>query len=191
MSDIAKCPLCEKYIDTTFGADNCPKCGGNLSGQTLKNEAARYSPYRGVGGWLLLFVVGLTILGPLLNLSTVSNNLSEAGKIAEMFPSLATVLYLETALILLLTAFSIYAGVSLWAIRPKAVGTAKIYLLVLIAFSVLDLFIIMSADLPTPAASAAMGAGVMAIFRSAIYAVVWFLYLTKSERVYATYFAEE
>ncbi len=191
MSDIAKCPLCQQYIDTTFNQDNCPKCGGSLVGQVLKNEAAKYSPYYGVGGWLLLFVVGLTILGPLINLGTVGTNLSEAEKIREIFPSLVPIIYMETALVLLVTAFSIVAGIMLWTVRPKAVSVAKLYLVVLVVFSVLDLVLISGAGLPEPAASAAVNAGITGIFRSGIYALIWFLYLSKSDRVHATYFAED
>ena len=147
MSDIAKCPLYQKYIDTSFMVDSCPKCGGNLSGVELKNEAAKYSPYYGVGGWLLLFCISLTIISPLINISSIMSNLSEVGKLGEMFPSLVTIIYVEVALLLLLTAFSIYAGYRLWTIKPNAVGTAKIYLIVLVVFSVLDLLIVMMAGL--------------------------------------------
>lgn len=190
MSDVAKCPLCQKYIDNTFKQNSCPKCGGNISGYELKNEAAKYSPYYGVGGWLLLFCVSLTILGPLVNLGSIGRNLSEVNQSGTMLPSLVTIVYVEAALALVLTAFSIYAGVSLWMIRPKAVGTAKIYLIVLVVFSVIDLLLVMTVELPAPVASAAMGAGIGAIVRSAIYAGIWFAYLSKSERVYATYLAE-
>lgn len=191
MSDIAKCPLCQQYIDTTFNQDNCPKCGGSLVGRVLKNEAANHSPYYGVGGWLLLFVVGLTILGPLINLAGIGRSLSDASKIGAMYPSIVTVVYVEAALLLLLTAFSIYAGYCLWTIKPKAVGTAKIFLIVLVIFSFVDLFLVISADFPAPAAREAIRAAVTGIFRSVIYAGVWLLYLSKSERVHATYFAED
>ncbi|MGI9036572.1 MAG: hypothetical protein ACR2GD_11105 [Pyrinomonadaceae bacterium] len=30
MSDTTQCPLCHKYIDTTFAIDKCPKCHGSL-----------------------------------------------------------------------------------------------------------------------------------------------------------------
>lgn len=30
MSDVAKCPYCQKYIDVTFGVENCPKCKADV-----------------------------------------------------------------------------------------------------------------------------------------------------------------
>lgn len=44
MSDTAKCPLCNKYINTTFTLDACPKCGGDLSGQVLLTGHEPASP---------------------------------------------------------------------------------------------------------------------------------------------------
>lgn len=36
MSDIAKCPACQKYIDVTFKVEKCPKCQSDLSNIDIK-----------------------------------------------------------------------------------------------------------------------------------------------------------
>jgi hypothetical protein len=38
MSDTAKCPFCQKYIDVTFKLESCPKCNKSLARIELKNE---------------------------------------------------------------------------------------------------------------------------------------------------------
>lgn len=80
MSDVAKCPLCQKYIDITFNSETCPQCGGNLTAQDLKPEVR--GQYYGVGGWLLLLCVGMTILSPLINLMAIAREVSDSNKIS-------------------------------------------------------------------------------------------------------------
>lgn len=38
MSDVGKCPSCEKYFDATFAVQNCPKCGADLRAVDLKSH---------------------------------------------------------------------------------------------------------------------------------------------------------
>jgi phage FluMu protein Com len=41
MSDTARCPFCQKYIDVTFKLESCPKCNKSLAGIELKNEVVK------------------------------------------------------------------------------------------------------------------------------------------------------
>jgi phage FluMu protein Com len=41
MSDTARCPFCQKYIDVTFKLESCPKCKKSLAGIELKNEVVK------------------------------------------------------------------------------------------------------------------------------------------------------
>jgi hypothetical protein len=38
MSDLAKCPFCQKYFDSTFTVENCPKCSADLRNIDLKTD---------------------------------------------------------------------------------------------------------------------------------------------------------
>ena len=151
-------------------------------------SASLQTQYQGVGGWLLLFCVGLTILSPLLNLAAIGQTMDAVRLVGTSFPNFATVAYIEIALILGMIVFSIYTGVALWAIRPKAVTTAKIYLCCVVVVAFFDLLLVSSLDLPGAASSEARGAAISGIVRSIIYAGIWMAYLNNSKRVEATYY---
>lgn len=38
MSELAKCPFCQKYFDATFTVENCPQCSADLRGVDLKTD---------------------------------------------------------------------------------------------------------------------------------------------------------
>ncbi|MBS1794112.1 MAG: CD225/dispanin family protein [Acidobacteria bacterium] len=40
MSDVAKCPFCEKYFDSTFTVEKCPRCSADLTGVEIKSESS-------------------------------------------------------------------------------------------------------------------------------------------------------
>jgi len=184
MSDVAKCPLCQKYIDITFNPETCPQCGGNLTSQNLKPEAR--GQYYGVGGWLLLLCIGMTILGPFLSLMAIAREVTESNKISAYIPEIETAVKIEAAFTIILISLSIYAGISLWAIRPKAVLKAKLYLILLPILSILSIFLTESV-LPQSVKDAFIRESIYPLIRTVLYAVFWFLYLSNSQRVAETY----
>ncbi len=145
------------------------------------------SKYRGVGGWLLLLCVGLTIIGPLMRLSGIGSTMAELPRISAVLPSLVTLIYVENIFSLFITAFSVYAGYSLWAVKPNAVYKAKAFLITLVIFAVFDLFLIYMIELPVAVANEAIAQGIFGLVQSVLYTGVWFAYLTQSKRVRATY----
>ncbi len=144
--------------------------------------------YYGVGGWLLLFCVGLTILGPLRNFATIGQTMEAVRLVGGRFPGFATIAYIEIALILVMIAFSLYAGISLWMIRPKAVTIAKFYLGFVVIVSIIDFILVSSIDLPGAAQSEMTRTAVIGVVGSIFYAVIWTAYLNSSQRVQATYY---
>ena len=184
MSDVARCPLCQKYIDITFNPETCPQCGGNLTDQNLKPEVR--GQYYGVGGWLLLLCVGLTILGPLINLMSLAREVADSNKISAYIPEIETAVKIEAAFTILLIALSIYAGISLWAIRPKAVLKAKLYLILLPILTVISILLTESV-LPQTVKDAFIRESIYPLIRTILYAVFWYLYLSNSQRVAETY----
>jgi len=85
-------------------------------------------------GWLLLLCVGLTILGPLYAVASLTGSFRELTPLFDQFPGLMVLLVVDTTFTVGLMTFSIYAGVALWQIRPGAVSTAKRYLLWSLAY---------------------------------------------------------
>ena len=142
--------------------------------------------YKGVGGWLLLLCLTLTIFRPLFTLIGLVSALNTASLLSTQFPSFFTFVVIDTILSVGLMCFSIYAGVALWTVKSGAVKIAKTYLLVFIAYAVIENFLLFTVGLPSQS-DIVLEEGIKQIIRSAAYFFVWYAYLTKSERVKATY----
>lgn len=79
-------------------------------------------------------------------------------------------------------------ALTLWKIRtPFSVKLAKIYLIANPAIMLLDALVYQLSDLPPEIQDSIMSRGLMEAGVVAIVCLIWFLYLTKSERVRATY----
>jgi hypothetical protein len=143
--------------------------------------------YKGVGGWLLLFCLSLTLFSPLLTIYNLVSGYNEVSPYFEQFPGLVTVTIVNGMLSIGLMVFSIYAGIALWNIRPGAVKIAKKYLLVFLGCSILAIFIPFMAGLPSKANKTMIGEFVKGAIRSLFYFVIWYSYLNKSKRVKTTY----
>ena len=141
------------------------------------------SEVKGVGGWLLLFCLILTILGPLVRLGFLAFSYFRAVHYRAQHPGLLLHVFLTTPVSLAIVAFGIYAGLGLWRIRPGAVTTAKYYLwFVLVAnifLSVLGLLFVTT--------SAAKQNIVNSLVNATVGFFLWYAYLTKSKRVANTY----
>ena len=143
--------------------------------------------YKGVGGWLLLLCLGLTVFGPLITLGSLVAAYGESSKYFDQFPGLLVITVIDTFLSLGLMAFSVYAGIGLWSVRPGAVQMAKRYLLCYMGYLAIAAVLPFMAGLPS-AANEAMSAEVAKdTFRGIIYFAIWHSYLNKSKRVRDTY----
>lgn len=113
-----------------------------------------------IGGWLLFFIISLTIFSPLFNFFILLVEI-EFLSFMELLETLATI------------SLSILAGIFLWTKEPHAVQFTKIVLITnFIIIFVTDLIFLNSPDY---------------FFHAFIYSIIWILYLYKSERVYQVY----
>jgi hypothetical protein len=157
------------------------------------NEAADTRPaapepqYKGVGGWLLLLCLGLTVFTPLLTMGSLATGVRESLSYFDRFPGLLVITVIDTILTLGLVAFSIYVGVGLWSIRPGAVQMAKRYLLCFLGYQAIAAILPFTAGLPSAATWAMIRAVAIDALRGVIYFAVWYSYLNESKRVRATY----
>ncbi|MHC4159722.1 MAG: DUF2569 family protein [Planctomycetota bacterium] len=145
------------------------------------------SKYEGVKGWLLLFCLILSIISPTGNVVLMIVSFDQASAFFDKFPGLESVAIIECVLRVALIAFSIYAGLSLWWIRPNAVNIAKTYLQVFLGVAVLEIFLPLMAGLPPELYGDIISEGFRATFRPYIFYWLWTSYLNKSKRVKATY----
>ncbi len=143
--------------------------------------------YDRVGGWLLLLCVSLTILGPLATLYNLTTGYSEVQELFDATPGLRTLYSAYSILSVGLGLFSLWAGFSLWTRMAGAVDRAKKYLYAVLGYSVILYFLPTMAGLPEEMSTEMQNIMAIASFRSVIYVVIWYLYLTKSKRVRGTY----
>lgn len=146
---------------------------------------------QGVGGWLLLLCLMLTVLGPLISaVLLVQHHLG-------LPPSLVGVRSLPVAAQVLALvsvpleagsiAYGLYAGLRLWRVQPGAVNTAKLALLWGLAASVLTLTLQWVAGPSSGAADGLLHTLNLGLLPDLVFFTASFAYLNKSARVRATY----
>lgn len=143
---------------------------------------------QGVGGWLMFFIVCLTIIGPLFALFTVIILLMAAGANVNSDAVLARLFAVFAVLIIPYTIWGMFVGVSLWKIRPGSVHRAKQYLLwgsipFTFLFGLMPYMI-----LPPWHRGPTLGSSEFGFISTGmVLALAWNSYLTKSRRVAVTY----
>jgi hypothetical protein len=165
------CPLCGRDASVKLAAPPgvVPEAAAAVA--LAPSETAPLRPIRkdlqGVGGWLLLFCIGLVVLSPLVTLVLVFNR--------------ADTDVLGMVLGFVRAAVGVVAGVFLWNVRPVAFTLLWIYFGIVALLSVLGFVgFVMNAEQATPQ-------DMIVSIRALIYALAWFLYFKKSERVRATF----
>jgi hypothetical protein len=122
---------------------------------------------QGVGGWLLIFCIGTTILGP----ATVFNALTLGG--TQFDP--AMLVPAATAIL------GIVVGTTVWTRSAMAIPMLRIYFLVLGGLTLFNLSFLLTRSL-----DADNEFTIVAYVRTLIFVAVWAAYFHKSERVRAT-----
>ncbi len=117
----------------------------------------------GIGGWLLFFIISLTIINPISYVWLFSYN------------------YDPFNIVLLI--FSLTAGIFLWRKEKGAIKLTKAYLLTIVIVSFLGVFLTCSND-PSIDCAEYVGYNLLSII---VYPIIWNSYLNKSERVKNTY----
>jgi hypothetical protein len=142
---------------------------------------------RGVGGWLLLFCVTLTLLMPAATIIATWIGWPEAEALAE-WPGLTRALWVNLAGEVLIHLYAISTGSLLWREAPGSLARARRFLLALLGWRVAAPFLLAGlAQLPDPGAEAMLAEGLKDSARTAAFVLVWWLYLRRSKRVAATF----
>ena len=123
------------------------------------NDIQIATEYKGVGGWLLIFCLSLTVFSPLFTIVSGVSNYRDVSPYFDQFPGLMNVTIIDRVLATGLTIFSIYVGIWLWKVRSGSVKIAKYFLLVCLGYSVLVNLLLFMAGLP-PQVNEAMAKGV-------------------------------
>lgn len=159
-----------------------------------QNKELKFKPIdsklKGVGGWLLFFIIGQLVLRPARIMSELNDPDSVVTPLFEAtFPTTATIISIERAFSIGLLLFGVFVALTLWKIRtPFSVKLAKIYLIANPVIMLLDAFAYKFSDLPTDIQESIMGRGLIEAGAVSVVCLLWFLYFIKSERVRATYY---
>lgn len=153
----------------------CKFCGKDIFKVDLKDHK-EMCHLQGIGGWLLLFVIILTIIQPLRLLYDVIANPS--------FYSYSSGVYDLTSLLWVLgiAIWGIVVGISIWRAKEKAIIWAKELLIISLVLSIVFTFLY-SGLYPLEEQEILF----KEIFRSLVFFGFWFSYLNVSKRVKNTF----
>jgi len=143
--------------------------------------------YKGVGGWLLFLCLALTVFGPLSTLGVVTISFNQVSSFFDLYPGLMVITAIDAVLSLILSAFSIYAGIGLWRVRSGAVQMAKRYLLCVAGYLVVAAILPFMSGVPSAGDNAMIMGALTGTCRGLLFIVIWYSYLNKSKRVRNTY----
>jgi len=143
-------------------------------------------PLIGVRGWLLLLCVILTVISPLVVLAGSARPLHHV-LVGGMTARQAVAILADVLARFAVAGYGVYAGYRLWAIRPGAVATAKLYFALKLCFAVVWPWLFL--EIVNVASNRIFLIGwIGGIIGAFILFVVWYFYLLKSRRVANTYF---
>jgi Protein of unknown function (DUF2569) len=128
-------------------------------------------PFRGVGGFLLIFCVGITVFQPLGCAAEILRN-----------PHDTFVVVLDLGL----AAFSIYTGLTTWRARPDALKLIKVYFIVTLALAGL-MILRVSANIKEIVQQSPSENPVKTGLLTLMFVAVWWSYFAQSKRVKATF----
>ena len=191
------CKNCGGFINSTM--KYCPFCSSKNEAPTeaatinekeivkiVKDEVQISEKYKGVGGWLLLFCIGLIVFGPLLFCSSIANLTPSTIPINSLRALVRIDLFCSALLMLLGMA----VGIGLIKNKTsEAVKFAKAYLIIRLAYALGSIPLPYLLDLPSDIAARFVASLIGNAIAIIIYFAIWYLYLSKSKRVKATYYS--
>ncbi len=143
--------------------------------------------YKGVGGWLLLLCISLTILSPALTTYNLVTGWDALTAAADTVAGAQTMAVIDVVLSVPLVVFMVLAGVALWLRRPRAVRIARAFLVTMVVYNVVLIFMPYLAGMSSAAIDAMMPDVVVTAIRGFVFSAIWLAYLARSERVKDTY----
>jgi hypothetical protein len=142
-----------------------------------------------VGGWLVVFCVLITIVGPISWSVSTASTWSIVESLFEQFPSFRTSYILEACGLAAINAYGIWTGFRVWSGGPNGRELARQFLTIrLSGFVLLELVgVATMMDLPPEILSGGIEGLVKGIFKELSFFTVWWAYFKRSKRVRETY----
>jgi hypothetical protein len=168
-------------------SDSAEAAGSPSATSTISEPRFVSVKPKGVGGWLLFFVIGQLVLRPVQFFGARANGVDLA-QIAARFPSTARIIVIERALLIGSMIAGIIVGLALLKTGDKwPVLLTRLYLIASPLLAILLAVLYTNSDLPQTSRSQVITSGIVNAAGTCVVCLVWFLYFTKSKRVQATY----
>lgn len=150
--------------------------------------AAKARP-NGIGGWLLLFCMSLTLFSPLLSLGQMSNAWRASSPAFGSFPAFKDALIWENFCTTILGIYGIIVGCKIWSGNPRGRDLAQRYLNVSLVtyFGTEAITLALMTSLPSELLSEAIDGFFKGGIGQFVRFTIWWLYFKKSKRVRNTY----
>jgi uncharacterized protein DUF2569/zinc ribbon protein len=164
-------------LDPPSVAGRVPAATGTRSASTLDRPPSvlavsnKATELRGVGGWLLLFCVGLTVISPLFVLAEAVNS--------KDIPTIAIDLGLA--------ALYIYSGIGLWRVKTDSFKWLKVCFVVNLILGLLGILGSIWTQPDSLEHKLSSSNDLASGARPIIGVVIWWSYFRNSKRVRATY----
>jgi hypothetical protein len=154
--------------------------------------------YRGVGGWLLFFIITLVFIAPANLIFRVlyayEHSIELFSRSAHSHPFISYYVW-EHLASFAVRGYGIYVGIRLWRTSPGAVDHARHFLLFLLLFAFVDYVggvLLVFSTVPEAVRASALsnfltGQPAKFLLQALVYSGVWHQYLLYSERVRATF----
>ena len=143
--------------------------------------------YTGIGGWLYLLCFLLIFGSPIRNIFTIYTEFAETSSYFKEIKGLENFVYIESVSILILMLLSVWAGISLVLIKPYAVKITKIYLILFLINGLIQNLFPQFAGIDAEFIKGMEHQMKVNTISSILVFVIWFTYLSVSERVKETY----
>lgn len=157
-----------------------------------ENESRDIAGPSGVGGWLLFFCVGVTILSPFFSIGKMALVWEQGSAVFRYYPAFESALYFESIAIALVLLYGFVVGLMIWGGNRAGRRLAKQYLLIrllgIICIEIITL--VLMSNLPSQLVWAAVDGIIKVIIVEGVYFLIWWLYFKKSIRVRNTYASE-
>jgi len=148
--------------------------------------------YKGVGGWLLLFIISVIFLSPLFAVFNLYTTLSN-DFLAFHLPMLYLIFLFLGGIDLLFALVGIIVGILLWSKNSSAVGFTQWFLMLkgvfILVGNLMTYFLIHEGRIPPVVKETLMMMILIWLIFGLIPVVVWYTYFAKSKRVAATYYS--
>jgi hypothetical protein len=168
-------------------SDSTSEPQASTVGVTAPAEPLADSPLRGVRGWLLFFVITLTVLNPAATAIGQWLSWSQVASFFDRLPGLFVLSAVNLFVAIVLAVFSVYAGIALWRLRVGAVQTARVFLIVGAVYALISPFFVLLVGLPASANGQLAATALESAARGVVYYVLWLSYLLQSKRVQTTF----